>query len=241
MSAAQAAAASHLYAAPAASGRTAFKATFVPRLSEANGGLLPPYGALVTRWTLSDGSLAVAVKGRDVVLAAGVDQMLTFFMGHVKSVTAASWAAISTAVLASLAGNGVGVVLAAPPYGYRPPTSHAEALSVPALAAVLDELSKEQRARDGCDSPAYTHAKGPMANAAHLGWDVVVWLRDVVVWLRHFEAHVFCGASSLGRETALTASVAAAGVREAAKALVAAQPAAFEINAATGYLCERAA
>ena len=234
-----AAAASHSSASPAASGRTAFEATFVPRLCDDRGSLLPPYGALVSSWTLPDGSLAVAVNGRDIVLAADVDQILTFLdqhrhATHAKSVAPASRTAISTAVLTSLAGNGVGVPLAAPAHVYRPPTTHAEALAaVPTLAAVLDELNNEQRACDGRDSPAYTHAKGPAANAAHLGW-------DVVVWLRHLEAHVFFGASSRGRTTALTASVAAAAVREAAKALVAGQPAAtFAIDAATGYLIEK--
>ena len=197
--------------------------TLLPYLSEDSGTLLPPYGALIKDWTTSDGELAVTILPDVLALSHVTCANLVTLENHRaplhgKRILVSSMLAISTAVLASLADNGIGVALPPPARGVRPPTSHQEALAhVPVISAVLAELNMESQRNKGKECSSLSHArKATAADASRLGW-------DFLMWLRHLQAHVWFGATSLGRTTELTPGVAAAAVRAAVEALVSAQ------------------
>lgn len=211
---------------------------FAERLCEGDGSLLPPYGAQLLDWTEPDGSLAIAIRDRKLALCDVTVANLVFIderslTGCVAYIAPALQIPVLTAVLRSLAGNGVGVPRVGGARGHDPPTTYGQALhSVPAFRAVLDELDKAQYARDGSDSQSSIEAwkkVGYNNDARYLGW-------DFVLWIRHLQSHVFFGATSLGRTVGLNAAVVATAVRAAAHALAAAASTRFEVNAATRLL-----
>ena len=184
--------------------------------------LLPPYGALFNALLSADGTLLVSWRGGSWALDELVCDRLRWFFDHASELQVhhvATVKRISAAVLQSLASDGVGTLRAGM---YHPPESMEDLNRVPAFAAILSLLSK-QEAMSKMNGSSPMHAEFESALIAERAkrdgrarWYVSTAGFHVLLWLRILEAHVYLPKTSL-TEAGLTAGIvskaAAAGVK----------------------------
>jgi hypothetical protein len=204
-------------------------AALISCLREAGAGddilrLQPPYSALLESWVHPSGALAVRVHNDRLDLDYATRKSLVFIGEQRRAVSARLQAAVSKAVLASLARNGVGVWQ--PSGSVRPPTSAAEFDAVPALKGLRSTLSANYLqgiGREPSLSKALSKADAAQGAPAPAAMQPTARFEETVGWqlllaFRHFESHSWGDAPQLVHG-GLTAAVVADVVRSAASIL----------------------
>ena len=175
--------------------------------------LQPPYASLFPAWLSETGELLVKLDHGTLGYSSELSSRLVFFAER-RDLPGDLCSSASLAVLGSLCANGIGVVDAASPSGYRPPTSYSEVLSVPALAAVLGSLDMAWQATHGeCTISPSTRALRRDGLGDSFGL-------TVLLWLRHVEAHVFTSNQAIAAH-GLTPAVVHSAARAAVEVLLA--------------------
>jgi hypothetical protein len=157
--------------------------------------LLFPYGALFASILSPLGTLLIDWKGGIWSLDDTLRERLRFFGEHKKEIIRLAGPAISSAVLESLARNGVGITCNNAMQ--RPPVTLNELWEVPALRAILELLRKQQEATNPDKTSQSFERFEKLRNAETLGQlqnEVAKYTQNmgvcVLIWLRHVEAHV---------------------------------------------------
>jgi hypothetical protein len=171
--------------------------------------LLAPYPALFTAILDPTGSLLVEWVHKEWRLHNPLFLRLKFFSEHAREVIKRCGPEVSTAVLASLARNGIGVPSArGAGEPFRAPATIHELQELPAVKAIFailntQEATKQQRDEALSDSvskfqelSARSSAGSPKADreAAKFLANAGV---HILVWLRHIEAHAYIPTTDL--------------------------------------------
>lgn len=178
--------------------------------------LLPPYGALFNALLTDDGVPLLSLREGEWALDELVRDRLRFFFEHDAELRAFHGVVvkrISLAVLNSFASDGIGSLHAG---AYRPPKSMDELERVPAFAAILSVLSRQEAASKMNHGKAPLHVAFESAlNAERAGqrdgmvrWYVATSGFHVIMWLHILEAHIYLHKTSLA-EVGLTAGIVA--------------------------------
>jgi len=189
--------------------------------------LLPPYGALLRSLVTPQGEIAVTrLSNGRLDFAVQVRRNLQLIAEHSgiprkfpSCMNTRARAAISAAVLGTLAENGIGVALSGA--AVRPPLSVEEVRKVPAFAALLGALDEHMtRVNKMGYSPSSADLRtaersSPRAKTAYLA---DLGLR-VLVWLRHVDAHAYF-TTRITESSGLSAAIVAVAVQAAAEVLV---------------------
>lgn len=191
--------------------------------------LLPPYGALFGAILDADGNMLVGWSGKEWVLHTQLRERLQFFWEHADEVQQRAGAAISSAVLEELAGNGIGVPAEGAAHLFRAPASLDELERLPAVKAIFDTLDTQEataKQKDDAKSKSVKNfnrfkddlskgsARGVISSRARTFRDCLGF--QVLLWLRHIDAHAYIPKTALvdaGVTAALVDAVVRAAVR----------------------------